>query len=182
MGSMYFDHVFGVRSPRVGLISNGEENTKGNQLVREAHALLAASHLNFIGNVEGKDISLHHADVIVMDGFTGNVVLKVGEGIGSFMKELIRQEARRDLLGMIGGLLLKPAFKRISQRVDYEEYGGAPLLGVEGICIVAHGRSNARAIRSAIRVARNAVNNRLTDHIRTGVQESRAMAGVGREV
>lgn len=177
MGATYLERVFDVPCPRVGLLSNGEESSKGNALVREAHGLLSASALNFIGNVEGKDIHRHLADVVVMDGFTGNVVLKLGEGLGSFMKQMIGEEARRDLLGMIGGLLLKPAFRRVGRRVDYDEYGGAPLLGVAGVCIVAHGRSNAKAIRSALRVARHASDVDLPAAIRAGIEHVHAPRG-----
>jgi glycerol-3-phosphate acyltransferase PlsX len=177
MGATYLERVFDVRNPRVGLLSNGEEETKGNALVHEAHPLLRGSHLNFVGNVEGKDIFQHRADVIVTDGFTGNVLLKVAEASGSFVSTLIRQEAKRDLLGMIGGLLLKPATRRVRRRIDYEEYGGAPLLGVQGVCIIAHGRSNAKAIRSALRVARHAAESGLPDAIRSGIQESLAVSG-----
>jgi glycerol-3-phosphate acyltransferase PlsX len=170
MGATYLERVFDRPSPRVGLLSNGEEDSKGNALVREAHPLLRGSRLNFIGNIEGRDIPMHAADVVVMDGFTGNVALKLGEGCGSFMKQLIREEARRDPLSMLGGLLLTPALRRVSRRVDYEEYGGAPLLGVQGVCIVAHGRSNAKAIRSALRVARHAAETELPEAIRIGIQ------------
>jgi glycerol-3-phosphate acyltransferase PlsX len=170
MGAIYLERVFDRPNPRVALVSNGEESSKGNALVREAHPLLRASRLNFVGNVEGRDIPMHAADVVVMDGFTGNVALKLGEGCGSFMKQLIREEARRDPLSMLGGLLLTRAFQRVSRRVDYEEYGGAPLLGVQGVCIVAHGRSNSKAIRSAIRVARHAAAIDLPEAIRVGIQ------------
>lgn len=176
MGAIYLERVFDRVSPRVALLSNGEEDTKGNALVREAHPLLRASRLNFVGNVEGRDIPMHAADVIVMDGFTGNVALKLGEGCGSFMKQLIREEARRDPLSMLGALLMIPAFNRVSRRVDYEEYGGAPLLGVQGVCIVAHGRSNAKAIRSALRVARHAAETDLPEAIRVGVQAEQPQA------
>lgn len=170
MGATYLEKVFDRRAPRVGLLSNGEEDSKGNALVRETQPLLRASRLNFVGNVEGRDIPMHGADVVVMDGFTGNVALKLGEGCGAFLKQLISEEARRDPLGMLGGLLLKPALSRVSRRVDYEEYGGAPLLGVQGVCIVAHGRSNAKAIRSALRVAQHAAEMQLPEAIRLGIQ------------
>ncbi len=170
MGATYSERVLKIASPRVGLLSNGEESSKGNALIRDTHPLLAASGLRFVGNVEGKDLHQHAADVIVMDGFTGNVVLKLAEGLGSFMKQMIREEARRDLIGTLGGLLLRPAFKRLGRRVDYDEYGGAPLLGVEGVCIISHGRSNAKAIRSALRVAKQAAETGLTDAIRQGIQ------------
>jgi glycerol-3-phosphate acyltransferase PlsX len=169
MGSAYVERVFGRPRPRIGLLSNGEEDSKGNALVREAHQLLRESGVNFVGNVEGKDIFQHRADVIVMDGFTGNVVLKVAEASGAFVSELIKQEAKRNLLGVLGGLMLKPASARVRRRIDYDEYGGGPLLGVDGVCIIAHGRSNAKAIRSALRVARHAAETGLTEAIRTGI-------------
>jgi phosphate acyltransferase len=169
MGSAYVERVYGRPNPRVGLLSNGEEDSKGNALVREAHLLLRESGLNFVGNVEGKDLFQQTADVVVMDGFTGNVVLKVAEGSGAFVKELIGQEARRNPLGMLAGLMMKPAFGRVRRRIDYDEYGGGPLLGVDGVCIIAHGRSNAKAIRSALRVARHAAETGLPDAIRTGI-------------
>jgi glycerol-3-phosphate acyltransferase PlsX len=170
MGATYLERVFDRPRPRVGLLSNGEEDSKGNALAREAHVLLRDSGLNFVGNVEGTDLFHHKADVVVTDGFTGNVVLKAAEESATFLAELIRQEAKRDLMGMIGGLLLKPAFARIRRRVSYDEYGGAPLLGIDGVCIKAHGRSNARAIRSALRVARHAAERGLPDAIRAGIQ------------
>jgi glycerol-3-phosphate acyltransferase PlsX len=169
MGSAYVERVFDRPRPRVGLLSNGEEDSKGNALVRETHPLLRESGVNFVGNVEGNDIFQHLADVVVMDGFTGNVMLKVAEGSGAFVAELIKQEARRNPLGMLGGLMMKPAFARVRRRIDYDEYGGGPLLGVDGICIIAHGRSNAKAIRSALRVARHAAETGLPDAIRTGI-------------
>lgn len=171
MGATYWEKVFDVTYPRVGLLSNGEEDSKGNVLVRETHGLLRGSHLHFVGNVEGKDLPHHPADVIVMDGFTGNSVLKVAEGIATMMKEMIRQEAKKSIAGIVGGLLLRGTFRRVGRRVDYEEYGGAPLLGVRGVCIIAHGRSNSRAVRSAVRVARHAAEIGLTDAIRAGVQQ-----------
>ena len=169
MGSAYVERVFGRPRPRVGLLSNGEEDSKGNLLVREARPLLRESGVNFVGNVEGKDVFQHLADVVVMDGFVGNVMLKVAEGSGAFVAELIKQEARRNPLGMLGGLMMKPAFARVRRRIDYDEYGGGPLLGVDGVCIIAHGRSNAKAIRSALRVARHAAETGLPDAIRTGI-------------
>ena len=170
MGAAYLERVFDRPRPRVALLSNGEEDTKGNALVHDTYPLLKASQLNFVGNVEGKDITQHAADVVVMDGFVGNAVLKHGEGCGIFYAQMIREEARRDPISMLGGLLMKRAFGRIRQRTDYDEYGGAPLLGVQGVCIVAHGRSNAKAIRSALRVARHAAEMDLTGAIRASIE------------
>jgi phosphate acyltransferase len=156
MGERYARLVLDVKAPRVGLLSNGEEETKGNALVLEAHQLLKTTEVNFIGNVEGKDVPRGAADVVVCDGFVGNVLIKLGEGIGEFTFALLREEITASRLGMIGAFLLRPALRRIRRRVDYQEYGGAPLLGVDGVVIVAHGRSGARAIRNAIRVAHQA--------------------------
>jgi glycerol-3-phosphate acyltransferase PlsX len=154
MGERYAHLVLGMPRPRVGLLSNGEEETKGSALVLEAHQLLKSTGLNFVGNVEGKDVPRGAADVVVCDGFTGNVLVKAAEGIGELTFQLMREEiGASGLPGVLGALLLKPALRRIKRRVDYQEYGGAPLLGVGGVVIVAHGRSSARAIRNAVRVA-----------------------------
>lgn len=163
MGERYARHVLDVAKPRVGLLSNGEEATKGNVLVQETHQLLKATDLNFVGNVEGKDVSRGAVDVVVCDGFTGNVLIKAAEGIGEFTFQLLREEiGASGPIGMLGALLLRPALRRIKRRVDYQEYGGAPLLGVAGVVIVAHGRSGARAIRNAVRVAHRAAEVGLT--------------------
>lgn len=156
MGERYARLVLGIPRPRVGLLSNGEEETKGNALVLEAHPLIAALDVDFIGNVEGKDVPRGQADVVVCEGFVGNVLIKFAEGIGEFTFGLLRQEFTASPVGLVGAFLLRPALRRIKHRVDYEEYGGAPLLGVDGVAIVAHGRSRARAIRNAIRVAHQA--------------------------
>jgi len=155
--------VLGVTRPRVGLLSNGEEETKGNKLVQETHQLLKTADLEFIGNVEGKDVPRGLVDVVVCDGFVGNVLIKLAEGIGEFTFALMREEISRSLVGVVGALLLRPALRRIRRRVDYQEYGGAPLLGVRGVVIVAHGRSRARAIRNALRVADQAARVNLTE-------------------
>ena len=163
MGERYSRLVLGVTRPRVGLLSNGEEETKGNKLVQETHQLLKTADLEFIGNVEGKDVPRGLVDVVVCDGFVGNVLIKLAEGIGEFTFALMREEISRSLVGVVGALLLRPALRRIRRRVDYQEYGGAPLLGVRGVVIVAHGRSHARAIRNALRVADQAARVNLTD-------------------
>ncbi len=163
MGECYSRLVLGVAVPRVGLLSNGEEQSKGNKLVQEAHDLLREGTVNFIGNVEGKDVPAGLADVVVCDGFVGNVLVKLAEGIGEFTFSLLREEIGRSPVGILGALLLRPALRRIRRRVDYQEYGGAPLLGVRGVVIVAHGRSGPRAIRNALRVANQAAESRLPD-------------------
>jgi glycerol-3-phosphate acyltransferase PlsX len=170
MGAAYAQRVLGIENPRVGLVSNGEEETKGSTLVQEAHALLqAAPGLNFVGNVEGKEVMYGQVDVAVTDGFTGNVTLKFAEGVGSMMKEIIRQELYRTPLSKLGGLLARGAFARVEARLDYAEYGGAPLLGVNGVVIIGHGRSNARAVRNAVRVAVQAVRQGILGAIRDGL-------------
>ncbi len=157
MGDIYLRAVFGVARPRVGLLSNGEEETKGSKLVQEAHALLKQqSGLHFVGNVEGKDVPMGLADVVVCDGFAGNVLIKTAEGVASFMGRVLREEVTRTPWEKVLALGLKPAFARLRTRLDYAEYGGAPLLGVEGVVIIAHGRSDARAIYNAIRVGKQA--------------------------
>lgn len=158
MGSIYAERVLGVARPRVGLLNIGEEETKGNDLVQSAYALLKeVRNLNFVGNIEGRDILPGNVDVAVCDGFVGNVVLKFAEGMASAVFDLLKESINRDGRSKIGGLLLKPSLKRLWKRVDYTEYGGAPLLGVRGVSIISHGSSNAKAIRNAVRVAQEAV-------------------------
>jgi glycerol-3-phosphate acyltransferase PlsX len=137
----------------VGLLSIGEEETKGNDLTREAYPLLKALPINFVGNVEGRDIFSGLADVIVCDGFVGNVALKTSEGVGRFVRDVLRESLTRTVTAKVGALLSRQAFREFSRRLDYREYGGAPLLGVRGICIIGHGSSNDRAIYNGIRVA-----------------------------
>ncbi len=171
MGSIYAERVLGVAAPRVGLISNGEEETKGNDLVQAAYPLLKAAPINFVGNVEGKDVLIAQtADVVVTDGFTGNVIIKFAEAIGKMMREIIREEVKRDPISMAGGAIAKGAFNRVSQRLDDSPYGGAVLLGVDGIVIIGHGRAKADAVVSAIRAARRAVAQDVVSNIAAGVK------------
>ena len=153
MGEMYSRSVFKVHSPRVGLLSIGEEETKGNDLTHEATPLLKALPINFIGNVEGRDIFNGHADVIVCDGFVGNVALKTSEGIGRFVRDALRASLNTTVTAKVGALLSRQAFNDFRRRLDYTEYGGALLLGVRGVCIIGHGSSNDNAIFNGIRVA-----------------------------
>ncbi len=153
MGDIYARTVLKIEEPRVGLLSIGEEETKGNDLTREAFPLLKALPVNFIGNVEGRDIFSGLADVIVCDGFVGNVALKTSEGVGRFVREVLRDSLTQTVTAKVGALLSRQAFNNFRQRLDYREYGGAPLLGVRGICIIGHGSSNDRAIYNGIRVA-----------------------------
>ena len=153
MGSVYARVALGVERPRVGLLSIGEEETKGNELTREAHRLLKAAPLTFIGNVEGREIYSGIADVVVCDGFTGNVVLKTSEGLMETVETLLGDELRSTFSSHVGYLLSRRAFRRFLRRVDYSEYGGVPLLGVAGLTIVGHGRSSPKAVRNAIATA-----------------------------
>ncbi len=160
MGSAYMTMIFGQERPRVGLLANGEEETKGDQLTQEAHQLIkaaaATTGLNFIGNVEGRDINAGGVDVVVCDGFVGNVVLKSAEGLSKMLLETIKKELMSGLVTSLGAALAKPAFDRVRKQLDYEEYGGVPILGVNGVSVIAHGSSKAKAIKNAIRVARQA--------------------------
>jgi glycerol-3-phosphate acyltransferase PlsX len=165
MGEVYARHVFKIAEPRVGLLSIGEEESKGNELTREALPLLKALPIRFIGNVEGRDIFNGHADVIVCDGFVGNVALKTSEGIGRFVRDALRESLNRTVTAQVGAMLSRKAFNDFRRRLDYTEYGGAPLLGVRGVCIIGHGSSNEVAIFNGIRVAhefsRSAANQRI---------------------
>lgn len=157
MGAAYAETVYGIARPRVGLVSNGEEETKGDRLVQEAHALLRrAPGLNFVGNIEPKDMLAGAVDVAVADGFVGNLVMKSAEAAAEMINAMLRQELTRSPATRIPAALLRPAFRRLKARMDYSEYGGAPLLGLRGLFIFAHGRSNARAIQNAVRVAHQA--------------------------
>ena len=153
MGAVYARVALGIDRPRIGLLSIGEEETKGNELTRDAHRLLKAAPVNFIGNVEGREIYSGVADVVVCDGFTGNIVLKTSEGLVDAVEALLGEELQGTVPGQVGYLLSRRAFRRFRRRVDYSEYGGAPLLGVAGLAIVGHGRSSARAVRNAIAMA-----------------------------
>ncbi len=171
MGSIYVERVLRRRRPSVALLSNGEEEEKGPLVVQEAHQRLAQLGLNFIGNIEGKDVPRGKADVVVCDGFAGNVLIKTAEGVAETMLDLLRTELSSSIRYKLLAAGLRPAFRRVRAKLDYAEYGGAPLLGLQGIAIVAHGRSNANAIANAIRVAQEAVDNGVVEAIREGLAE-----------
>jgi glycerol-3-phosphate acyltransferase PlsX len=152
MGEIYCRQMLGIRRPRVGLLSIGEEENKGNELTREAFQLLKLMPLNFIGNVEGRDLYNGKVDVIVADGFVGNVALKTSEGVANLVRYVLKESLRATITRQVGYLLSRSAFADFKKRLDYSEYGGAPLLGVKGACIITHGSSNANAIKNAIRV------------------------------
>lgn len=174
MGSVYAERVLGITNPRVAIVSNGEEEGKGNTLVQETYPLLKASSLNFVGNAEGKDIAAGFADVIVTDGFTGNVVVKFAEGVAGFILDLIKEGILSSPVTKLGGLLAQPAFTQIKKRLDYREYGGVPLLGVDGTVIMGHGRSDSLAVKNAIRAAKQAVEKGTIDAIRDVIAQSLA--------
>lgn len=171
MGETYSRIILGRSKPRVGILSIGEEDHKGNEVTRSATPLFKKLHLNFIGNVEGRDIYGGTVDVVVCDGFIGNVALKVSEGLVEMVKQLLRESLEASISGKIGGLLSSRAFRDFKKRVDYSEYGGAPLLGVRGASIICHGRSNGNAIKNAIRVAKEfsegQVNQRIENELRS---------------
>ena len=153
MGEIYSRHIFGVTRPRVGLLSIGEEESKGNELTRHAFALLKELPLDFVGNVEGRDLYQGAVDVIVCDGFAGNVALKVSEGVADLVRLLLKQSLESTVAAKVGFLLARHAFRDFKRRLDYSEYGGAPLLGVKGACIITHGSANNNAVKNSIRVA-----------------------------
>jgi len=193
MGSVYAKHVLGLSKPRIAIISNGEEAEKGNERVKAAYPLLQASGLNFVGSIEGKDIPKGVSDVIVTDGFTGNVILKLTEGLVSFLAKTLKESLTRGILNKIGlvlmipGLILMlpgvlfllPAVQRLRKRVDYRELGAAPLLGVDGVVLIAHGRSDATAIRGAIRSAIRAAEGRIVEAIKGNLSDAQQRASGG---
>jgi glycerol-3-phosphate acyltransferase PlsX len=169
MGAVYAREMLGRTNPRVGLLSNGEEEGKGDERVKETSRRLKASLKGFIGNVEPKDIYSEKADVIVADGFVGNVAIKMAEATAEFLFRNLRDEIPKTMRGKLGGMLIRSDVRRLRARVDWREFGGAPLLGIDGVAVVAHGRSDARAIKNAIRVTRDAVENHLVGKIRAEV-------------
>lgn len=171
LGSIYSNKVLGKTNPRVALLSNGEEAGKGNQLVKETFPLIQSSGVNFIGNVEGKELFAGEADVVVTDGFTGNILLKSSEAVAKLITDLLREELTGSLRTKAGALLAKPAFAGIRKMMDPAEVGAAPLLGINGLIFVGHGRSDARALSNAIRVAKQAVSSGLLPALQSAIQE-----------
>jgi glycerol-3-phosphate acyltransferase PlsX len=173
MGKIYAERVRGVINPKIGLVSNGEEPGKGNQLVKEAYPLLANSKLNFVGNVEGKEVIGGEVDVAVVDGFTGNVMLKTSEAVAKLLVDKIKETIKSgSLLTKLGGLLIKQSMGKIKKLMDPSEEGAAPLLGVNGLVFIGHGRSDANAIKNAIRVAKQAVDSNVLLSIRDAIEMS----------
>jgi phosphate acyltransferase len=165
MGEIYFRSMFGVQRPRVGLLSIGEEESKGNELTREAFQLLKQLPLNFVGNVEGRDLYNGNVDVIVADGFVGNVALKISEGVANLVRATLKETLKATITRQVGFLLSRSAFADFKKRLDHTEYGGAPLLGVKGVCFITHGSSNANAIKNAVRVASEFAEHRINEKI-----------------
>jgi len=157
--------------PKVALISTGEEDTKGNELIRDTFKLLKRADINFIGNIDGKDIFSGKADVIVCDGFTGNVILKTSEGLADALIKMLKREVAHLTAGRVGYLLMKPALKNFKKKTDYDEYGGAPLLGINGTCIISHGRSTAKAIRNAVRVSSDCAKRRVYETVTSAIEK-----------
>jgi glycerol-3-phosphate acyltransferase PlsX len=172
MGAIYAREMLGRAQPRVALLSNGEEEGKGDELVRETARRLRGTLPGFIGNVEPKDIFAARADVVVADGFVGNVAIKMAEATADFLFRSLRDEIPKTLSGKIGGALIRPRVRSIRDRIDWREFGGAPLLGIDGVAVVAHGRSDARAMKNAIRVTRDSIQNQLVAKIRAEVGRS----------
>ena len=173
MGDVYFRYILRKSRPSIGILNIGEEESKGTDYIKEAHQLLNKSRLHFIGNVEGRDIFNGRVDIVVCDGFVGNVVLKVSESIADVIGKLLKQELLKSPLTRLGALLAKPAFNRLREEIDYAEQGGAPLLGINGTCIICHGSSNARAIKNAIRVSAEFVKYEINQHIVEALQNSK---------
>ncbi len=173
MGAVYAETVVGLANPRVGLLSIGEEGGKGNSLVKQAYEHLKSSPLNFTGNVEGRDLFSGPVDVVVCDGFVGNVCLKLTEGLAEAIKDVIRNELVNTFTAKMGALLLKPSFIHLAKRMDYATYGGAPLLGIGGVGYICHGKSSVRAIASAVKVAGNSVRGDLTGKLSEGLSRYR---------
>lgn len=169
MGSLYTERVLGIPNPRVGIVSTGEEEGKGSQLVQDAASLMKEGTFNFIGNVEGNDLSAGKADVVVTDGFTGNVIIKLSEGLARFILKTIKSEIKARPLAIAGAALAKGAFDAVQEKLDYREFGGGALLGVNGVVIITHGSSDAFTIRNAVRAARNAVENDIIAAISAGL-------------
>jgi glycerol-3-phosphate acyltransferase PlsX len=177
MGSIYAERVLGIATPRVGVLSNGEEESKGNDLTRAASEQLSTTALNYIGYVEGRDIFNGKVDVIVCDGFTGNVALKTMEGAATFAGEVLKRAFQKNLSSRLGYLMSRSSLREAYGRLDYAEYGGAPLIGLDGVAIIAHGGSNPLAIKNAIRVARDAVQQDVNRHITEVLSELAGTSG-----
>jgi glycerol-3-phosphate acyltransferase PlsX len=175
MGHAYAQHVLNITKPRVGILSIGSEESKGNEQSRMALSLIRQLSLDCIGNIEGRDIFRGEVDVVVTDGFVGNVALKVAEGVEEMITSLMRTEIKKSLLAQLGFFLMSPAFKKLKKRVDYAEYGGAPLLGLNKVCIISHGMSGPKAIKNAIRIASEYITKDVNSKIIHNVLATKAL-------
>ena len=173
MGSIFMNHIIGLDSPRVGLLNIGEEATKGTEIIQKAYQLLKKSTLNFMGNIEGRDILKGGADVVVCDGFNGNILLKFGESLARMISMTMKRTIRGNLPGAIGLYLIRPSLRKLYKLFDYQEYGGAPLLGVKGNCIISHGSSSGRAIKNAVEEAWKMVKSRIAQHIEHQIKQGK---------
>jgi len=181
MGSVYAKLVLGKENPRIGLLSNGTEERKGNELTRETHAILKQTRLNYAGYVEGRDICNGNADVVVCDGFVGNVALKTSEGLAEAIGTILKSEIKKSLRAKIGYFLIKGVFASLKKRVDYSEYGGAPLLGINGICLICHGRSSAKAIMNAVLVGLKLAEEDFNQHLMEELDTRRELLRIGQK-
>ncbi len=179
MGEAYAKYILGAEEPRIGVLSNGEEEGKGNELTREVHEILSKADMNYIGYVEGRDLNSGRVDVIVCDGFVGNVALKISEGLWETISAILKWEAHDNLRAKAAYFLMKRAMRRLEKRLDYSEYGGAPLLGINGNCVISHGASNAKAIMNAIVLASNLAKNRLNEHLTQELNEKHDLLRLG---
>ncbi len=175
MATVFSKYIFGIENPRVGILNIGEEDAKGNDLAKETFALFSNSLLNFVGNVEGREIFDGKADIVVCEGFVGNVMLKFAEGIAMNFLSTIKEEAMKSFWTKVGLWLCKPSFKTLKAKMDFTEYGGVPLLGVNGVCIICHGRSNSKAIQNAIRVALQLSKNKVNEHIVSELEKTNTL-------
>jgi glycerol-3-phosphate acyltransferase PlsX len=178
MGNAYAKYIMGKEDPQIGLLSNGEEEGKGNELTREAHDLMLGTDLNYVGYVEGRDLNSGKVDVIACDGFVGNVALKISEGLWESIHATLKWEARDNLRAKVAYFLMRRAIRRLEKKLDYAEYGGAPLLGVNGNCIICHGASSGKAIMNAILLASNLAKNKLNEHLTRELNEKLDMLRV----
>jgi glycerol-3-phosphate acyltransferase PlsX len=179
MGDAYAKYILGKEEPRIGVLSNGEEEGKGNELTREVHEHLSATDLNYMGYVEGRDLNSGSVDVIVCDGFVGNVALKISEGLWETISTILKTEARDNVRAKVAYFLMGRAMRRLEKRMDYSEYGGAPLLGINGNCVISHGSSNGKAIMNAILLAGNLAKNKLNEHLTQELAEKQELLKLG---
>jgi glycerol-3-phosphate acyltransferase PlsX len=181
MGDAYARYILGKEDPRIGLLSNGEEEGKGNELTREVHGILTKTDLNYIGYVEGRDLNNGEVDIIVCDGFVGNVALKISEGLWETIHAILKWEAQDNIRAKVAYFLMGRAIRRLEKRLDYSEIGGAPLLGINGNCVICHGASNGKAIMNAIVLASNLAKNRLNDHVIEELREKQDLLRLGQK-